>query len=93
MEGGLNKDDLRQFGLMLRNEISEMLTKREATDRPDLHPGWITSRKVRAMLDMSAGTLQSLRISGKVRHKKVLGSYYYSEEDLKSLFAENENRR
>lgn len=86
MESGLTKEDLRQFGLLLRNEISEMLQRRDAVERPDLHPGWMKSKKVRIMLDMSAGTLQNLRISGKVRHKKVLGSYYYCEEDLKSLF-------
>lgn len=86
MEGGITKDDLRQFGLLLRNEIREIITKVQAAEHLELHPGWIKSKKVRAMLDMSAGTLQNLRISGKVRHKKVLGSYYYNEADLKALF-------
>lgn len=87
MEGGITKDDLRQFGLLLKKEFGEMLQRRDTEDRPDLHPGWIKSKRVRAMLDMSAGTLQNLRISGKVRYKKVLGSYYYCEEDLRTLFS------
>ncbi len=93
MEGGITKDDLRQFGLSLRNEIKELITKVQATEHPELHPGWIKSRKVRTMLDMSAGTLQNLRISGKVRCKKVLGSYYYNEQDLKALFDEKGSTR
>lgn len=92
MEGGITKDDLRQFGLSLKNEIREIIKKVEVLEQPDLNPGWIKSRKVRAMLDISAGTLQNLRISGKVRHKKVLGSYYYNEEDLKALFTQKGSR-
>lgn len=88
MDGGITKEDLRQFGLSLKNEIREIIKKVEVLEQPDMNPGWIKSRKVRAMLDMSAGTLQNLRISGKVRHKKVLGSYYYNEEDLKTLFTQ-----
>jgi len=88
MEGGLNKDDLRQFGLVLKNEIRKMLEIQNSTqtEHTEIYPGWIKSRKVRSMLDMSAGTLQNLRISGKVRYKKVLGSYYYNETDLRALF-------
>ncbi len=86
MEGGITKEDLRQFGLSLRDEIKEIITTVQASEHSELHPGWIKSRKVRAMLDMSAGTLQNLRISGKIRYKKVLGSYYYNEADLKALF-------
>ncbi|PZO35075.1 MAG: DNA-binding protein [Flavobacteriaceae bacterium] len=93
MEGGITKDDLRQFGLSLRNEIREIIVNVQSSEQPELHPGWIKSRKVRAMLDMSAGTLQNLRISGKVRHKKVLGSYYYNEADLKALFDEKGPKR
>jgi hypothetical protein len=88
MEGGITKDDLRQFGLLLKSEIREMLEgqNRRQPEQTELYPGWIKSRKVRSMLDMSAGTLQNLRISGKVRYKKVLGSYYYNEADLQALF-------
>jgi len=40
------------------------------------------------MLDISAGTLQNIRVNGKIRYKKVLGSYYYSKSDILKLFDE-----
>lgn len=44
---------------------------------------------VRKLMDMSPGLLQNLRVTRKVRFKKVLGSYYYNKEDLSNLFSEN----
>ncbi|WP_346432738.1 hypothetical protein [Flavobacterium piscisymbiosum] len=38
------------------------------------------------MLDISPGSVQNLRVRGKVRFKKVLGVYYYNREDLQKLF-------
>ncbi|WP_313375344.1 hypothetical protein [Chishuiella sp.] len=35
---------------------------------------------------MSAATLQNLRISGKIRSRKIMGSYYYNKLDLENLF-------
>lgn len=48
--------------------------------------GWLRSKAIRRMMDISAATLQNLRISEKIRFKKVMGSYYYSKEDLLKLF-------
>lgn len=88
MEAGITKDDLRQFALLLKNDIRTMLESAVKGESEDIHPEWLKSRKVRAMLDMSPGSLQNLRITGKVRFKKVLGSYYYNRTDLESLFDE-----
>nr|WP_315155360.1 hypothetical protein [uncultured Flavobacterium sp.] len=44
-----------------------------------LNPEWLKSRVVRKLMDMSAASLQNLRITEKVRFKKVLGSYLYIE--------------
>ncbi|MBF4472429.1 hypothetical protein [Flavobacterium sp. HJJ] len=44
------------------------------------------SRVVRKLMDMSAASLLNLRITRKVRFKKVLGSYYYNKSDLMNLF-------
>lgn len=49
---------------------------------------WLKSRVVRKLMDMSPGSLQNLRVTGKVRLKKVLGSYYYNKSDLTNLFNE-----
>lgn len=88
METGITKDDLRQFGLLLKNDIRSMLEKAGKRESEDINPEWLKSRKVKAMLDMSPGSIQNLRISGKVRFKKVLGSYYYNRLDLEKLFNE-----
>jgi hypothetical protein len=46
---------------------------------------------VRKLLDISAGSVQNLRTSQKVRFKKVLGSYYYNKEDLQKLFDDDKH--
>ena len=84
MSEGITKDDLRQFGLLLMDNLRVMIGT--STEKDDIHPDWLKSRVVRKLMDMSPGTLQNLRITGKVRFKKILGSYYYNKEDLKNLF-------
>ncbi len=87
MENVVTKDDLRQFGLVLLNDLRKVMENGSA-QQENLHPEWLKSKVVRRLLDMSAGTLQNLRITGKVRYKKILGSYYYNKADLLNLFNE-----
>ena len=49
---------------------------------------WIKSKQVRKLMDMSPGSVQNLRVTQKVRFKKVLGSYYYNKTDLLKLFTD-----
>lgn len=86
MENVVTKDDLRQFGIVLLNDIRQMVEQDKDKVVDTLHPEWLKSKVVRRLMDMSAGTLQNLRITGKVRYKKVLGSYYYNKADLLNLF-------
>ena len=37
----------------------------------------VKEQTIRSLMYISAGTLQTLRITGKVRYRKVMGSYYY----------------
>lgn len=85
MEEGLTKDDLRQFGLVLMADFKKLIGSSNK-DESELHPEWLKSKIVRKLLDMSPNSLQNLRISGKVRYKKILGSYYYNKSDLLNLF-------
>jgi hypothetical protein len=87
----LTKEDLRQFKIQLLYEIRQILDEKMKPTLNDTNPEWIRSKAVRIFMNMSPGTLQNLRITGKVRFKKVLGSYYYNFEDLKKLF-ENEKK-
>jgi putative sterol carrier protein len=82
----ITKDDLRQFGLVMMNDFRKIIeeSKKEENSKPILE--WLKSRAVRKLLDISAGSLQNLRVTGKIRFKKVLGSYYYSRVDIMNLF-------
>jgi len=86
MEESVTKEDLRQFGLLLIGTIRKMLPISKDNDKETVHPEWLKSRIVRKLLDISPGSLQNLRITGKIRFKKVLGSYYYNRADLMQLF-------
>lgn len=85
MEKFITKDDLRQFGLMLTDTMRTVVAE-AVHSKSDTESVWLRSKAVRRLLDISAGSVQNLRTSEKVRFKKVLGSYYYNKEDLLNLF-------
>jgi len=82
----ITKDDLRQFGLVMMNDFRKIIADSNKDQNNKLALEWLKSRAVRKLLDISAGSLQNLRITGKIRFKKVLGSYYYSKADIMNLF-------
>lgn len=86
MDENITKEDLRQFGLLLQDKMQQIFLQLNCSGNETIEPQWLKSKAVRKLLDISAGSLQNLRISQKVRFKKVLGSYYYSREDLLKLF-------
>lgn len=85
MSEQVTKDDLRQFSLMIIDEIRKLQPDLKKDDNVE----WLKSRAARRLLTMSAGSLQNLRVTGQVRFKKVLGSYYYNRADLMKLFTGN----
>lgn len=89
MEDNITREDLRQFGMVLKDEIKILINESAVRYSKVLNPEWIRSRSVRKLLDISAGSVQNLRTSQKVRFKKVLGSYYYNRADLEKLFADD----
>jgi hypothetical protein len=86
MGKAVTKEDLRQFSLLLLDKISTLLKESALEKTGTIDPEWIKTGRVRKMLDISAGSVQNLRVTQKVRFKKVLGSYYYNKEDLLKLF-------
>ncbi|WES98487.1 helix-turn-helix domain-containing protein [Chryseobacterium arthrosphaerae] len=83
----LTKKDLEIFQEKLLDSIRQLLNNRISKEEViTKDEEWIRSKSVRAMLQISPATLQNLRIRGKIRYKKVLGSYYYNKEDLIALF-------
>lgn len=86
MNDNITKDDLRQFGLLLVEQFRQIIVNNQNKEDDNLNPEWLKSRVARKLMDMSAASLQNLRITGKVRFKKILGSYYYNKSDLMNLF-------
>jgi hypothetical protein len=82
----VTKEDLRQFGLLLLDKIQTIFKERNSQQIESSDPEWIKSKAVRKLLDISAASVQSLRVTQKVRCKKVMGSYYYNKADLLKLF-------
>lgn len=86
MNDNITKDDLKQFGQLLVEQFKQIIENNKNKEEGGLNPEWLKSRVVRKLMNMSAASLQNLRISEKVRFKKVLGSYYYNKSDLMNLF-------
>ena len=84
----VTKEDLKQFSLLLLDKIESLLEKSSCVKSETNDPEWIKSKSVRKLLDISAGSVQNLRTTQKVRFKKVLGSYYYNRVDLEKLFTD-----
>lgn len=81
----ITKDDLRQLRLAVVNDIQKILNKKE-TDKHEFNIDWLRSKAIRRIMNISPATLQNLRITGKIRFRKVMGSYYYNRTDLLKLF-------
>lgn len=84
----VSKQDLELFRVRIISDIERLLAA--SLDRPIEEFDWLRSKSIRKMMDISPATLQNLRITGKIRYKKVMGSYYYNKTDLQKLF-EDEN--
>ncbi|OOG72658.1 DNA-binding protein [Flavobacterium sp. A45] len=83
MNDNIIKDDLRQFGLLLVEQFKQVIENNQNKEIHDLNPEWLKSSVVRKLMDISAASLQNLRITEKVRFKKI---YYYNKSDLMNLF-------
>jgi hypothetical protein len=48
---------------------------------------WLKSGEVRELLSLSAGKLQTLRITGKLRYSKEGNILYYRSDDVEKLLS------
>jgi hypothetical protein len=78
----ITRDDLEHFRIQLLNDLKELQVS--AVQRPSKE--WLKGSEVRKLLNISAGTLQNLRISGKLQSTKVGGIYFYRYRDIEKLF-------
>lgn len=86
----LTKQDLEVLRTQIVQDLKLLMNVKDDLIEIDNQFEWMRSKKIRNLMDISPATLQNFRISGKIRHKKIMGSYYYNKTDLLNLF-ENEH--
>ena len=77
----ITREDLQQFRTQLINDLKELLIPKEAK----LVKPWLRNSEVKKLLNISANTIQRLRIAGKLPSSKVGGIHYYRYEDIEKL--------
>jgi hypothetical protein len=76
----ITKEDLKAF----KHELLEGFTAILKSGKTETKQ-WLKSAEVRKVLKISPGTLQNLRINGKLRFSKIGGMMYYKMEDIQKL--------
>ena len=80
----VTKEDLFLFREQLLDDIRKLLetfSKREFV----LDQEGYKTKHVRKLLGCCYNTVQSLRVAGKLRWKKIGGTVYYNKEDVQNL--------
>ena len=77
----VTREDLEAFQVQLLHDL-EALVKggREREEKR-----WLKNEEVRKLLQISASTVQWLRVMGKLKSSKVGGTHYYRVEDVQQL--------
>lgn len=80
----ITKDDLNDFRTLLLNDIREIFTNKTNQNKQ-----WLKSSEVRKLLNISPGTLQTLRINKTLSYTKVGGILYYDNSDIEKVLNGN----
>jgi hypothetical protein len=81
----VTKDDLQIFRLQLLEDFRKILDQ----PKTNAEKSWLRSSEVRQLIKISPGTLQNLRITGKLNPTKLGGILYYSLKEVHSLLPKN----
>ena len=79
----ITKDDLEQFRLSLLADLKKLIAKPSEQQKK-----WLRSGEVKKMLNISTGTLHTLRINGTLQHTKINSVILYSIEDIEKMVEE-----
>ncbi|MGV3595192.1 MAG: helix-turn-helix domain-containing protein [Sediminibacterium sp.] len=82
----VTKDDLLVFRNNLLADLKAVIS--EVVQKIPESPEGYKTKHVRAILGCSVNKLVALRISRKIRVKKVGGTLYYNKDDVKKLVQE-----
>jgi hypothetical protein len=80
----ITKQDLEEFRVVLLNDIKEIFQNKAEPSKK-----WLKSKEVRKLLNISPGTLQTLRINNTLSYTKIGGIIYYDNADIDKLLATN----
>lgn len=83
----ITTDDLREFKIELLDEIRAIVSEQKTA----ISKKWLKSNEVRNLLNISPGTLQTLRINGTLPYTKVGGTNYYNFTDIEKLLSKNKS--
>jgi uncharacterized membrane-anchored protein YjiN (DUF445 family) len=81
----ITTEDLLEFKIDLLDEIKKIIQSQTSTQTKK----WLKSTEVRKLLNISAGTLQNLRINGTLSYTKIGGTIYYENQDIDKLLENN----
>jgi len=81
----VTKEDLQAFRQQLLNDLKALLSFKSNASKE-----WLRSSEVRKLLKISAGTLQNLRITGKLKPVKIGGIFFYRNSDIEGLLESGE---
>jgi len=76
----ITKEDLEAFRQTLLNDLKVLLATNK-TERKE----WLRCADVRKILKVSTGTVQNLRISGRLKSQKVGGIHFYKLTDIENM--------
>jgi hypothetical protein len=80
----LTKADLYEFRKSLLEDIREILKGTNEQSKK-----WLKSTEVRKLLNISPGTLQTIRINGTLSYTKIGGIIYYANQDIYKALKNN----
>ena len=80
----ITKEDLNEFRHLLLNELKSVLS-----EKPQNPKKWLRSNEVRKLLNISTGTLHTLRINGTLSFTKIGNTLYYDALEIEKNLSAN----
>jgi hypothetical protein len=84
----LTTEDLMEFKVELIGEIEKLL--RQNGIQPVKK--WLKSKEVRKLLNISPGTLQTLRVNGTLTYSKIGGVIFYEYDEILKMVDRNKTK-
>ncbi len=80
----LTSEDLREFKQELIEEIKEIIQENGPISKK-----YLKTSEVQKLLNLSSGTLQTLRINGTLPYTKIGGIILYNADDISKVMIDN----